>query len=685
MVGFDHYLMQIKDQLTRQSSALQVISIVGMGGIGKTTLATNVYNDPNVVDHFDVRDWATMSPSRRDVLKRFFPDDKTGSRILLTTRIADVAAYASPSRPCHQISRLSDDQSWKLLRDKVFGDEPCPLSLEEVGKTIARNCLGFPLSIVVIGGLLLNTEKTRMAWQSIAENVTSLSACQCSHILSLSYNYLPQYLKSCFLFMGVFPRNCEIRVSKLTKMWVAEGFLRNVNGQSPEDVAERCVEDLFDRSLILMSEKNSQGKIKTFRIHDLLLDFCLKEAMNEKFLQIRTSGASPFPPGLSSDRRISIHITRKLNWSLIPFAYLSCTPYIRSLICVGRCSVNSHVFSEFKLLRVLDATQVKFPKFPPQLLKLLNLRYIALMCEGDIPASIKKLWNLHTLIVVRTKHPKRKDYLPVEICNMTHLRHVSCDGAHLPHPTAVESGFYRKELVLEGLHTLSGLWNLVFTKEMLQRVQNIKKIDVGYEFSSSKDWSDYQLENLGKLHQLNALKIRWTADSNHFPSLQRLIVRWCHNLVEIPSEIGESATLSMIQLEGCKDSVLRSAKEILEKQQSYGNDDGFQVICHKRSIWRYVRKQVVAEEHACVGEKWEPYEEEFRELKILVLEELGLKHWKADSNHFPSLECLIIRWCNRLIEIPSGMGESLTLTTIELYKCNASVVALQQMKYGRSN
>ncbi|XP_073036688.1 putative late blight resistance protein homolog R1A-10 [Primulina eburnea] len=687
MVGFDEYLMQIKDQLTGQSSALEVISIVGMGGIGKSTLAMHAYNDPYVLHQFDIRAWVTISQSysirdimssildsmnksskgdqlgldvyqnlkgRRylmviddiwdtsawDDLKMMFPDDETGSRIVLTTRIADVAAYASPSGTLHQIGLLNNDHSWELLCAKVFGDDTCPLNLQEIGKTIAQNCGGLPLSIVVIGGLLSKLEMTQEVWQSVAENVTSFvfsSDDRCSAILRLSYNYLPQYLKACFLYIGIFPKNQELSVSKLTMMWVAEGFLGQAHGRSLEELAERCVDDLLDRSLILKSRKNSEGKIKAFRIHDLLLDFCIEEAKHEKFLQIIGSPAYLFSTTPASERRVSIH--KEFRRCRFNIDSMLSTSYVRSLVSLGQWPPSPDLFLRFKLLKVLHATDVVFSQFPCQVMELLNLRYIALACNGDIPASITKLWNLQTLIMVPDINLCGENYLPVEIWIMSHLRYVRCYGANFLDPTAARFDIYRKCVVLEDLQTLSGLWNFKFTEEMLQRIPNIKNIDISYDRRClmEKEWSYYQLENLGNLHQLKALKIRVVPDPSC--SVKSMFT------VHFPASL-KTLTLGGVRIPWQELAIIGSLPNL---------------------------EVLKLKDNACVGTEWEPNEDEFCQLKVLVLEGLELKHWIAESDHFPSLQRLIIRWCYCLVEIPSGFGESMTLTTIGLDECDDSV------------
>ncbi|KZV39678.1 hypothetical protein F511_22703 [Dorcoceras hygrometricum] len=690
MVGFDEYLMQIKDQLTNQSSGLEVISIAGMGGIGKSTLAAHAYNDPYVVHQFEVRAWVTVSQSysiadifsrildsmsisptgdqlglkvyqnlkgRRyliilddiwdtcawDAMKMMFPDDETGSRIMLTTRIADVAAYASPSGTLHQISLLSNDHSWELLCAKVFGNKLCcPLSLQNIGKTIAQNCGGLPLSVVVIGGLLSKLEMTQEVWRNVADNVTSFVFSgydQCSAILRLSYFHLPQYLKACFLYTGGFPKNYEISVSKLTMMWVAEGFLGQAHGRTSEELAEKCVYDLLDRSLILKSRMNSEGKIKSFRIHDLLLDFCIEEAKHEKFLQIIESPAHVLSTSPASLRRISIHRVEKLENGRFNIDSMSSTSYVRSLVSLGQWPPSSDLFLTFRLLRVLHATDVVFSKFPCQVMQLLSLRYIALSCYGDIPASITKLWNLQTLIFVPHIGMFGENYLPVEIWSMSYLRHVRCFGANFLDPAAAEFDVHRKHVVLADLQTLSGLWNFMFTEEMLQRIPNIKNIHVFYDHHClmKKGWSYYQLENLGNLHQLKSLKICVISDPSYsvnsaftfrFPaSLKTLTLGG----VRIPwHELGIVGSLPNLEVLKLKDD-------------------------------------------ACVGSEWEPNDDGFRRLKVLVLQGLELEHWRAEPDHFPCLERLVIRWCHKLVEIPSRLGESMTLTTIGLDECEDSV------------
>ncbi|XP_027177797.1 putative disease resistance RPP13-like protein 3 [Coffea eugenioides] len=340
MVGFDDEVTLLLDKLTGEEKQLEVISLVGMAGIGKTTLAKRLYNDPRVVYHFHVHGWTSglqnleVKNALHDILslitddkkslhkmtrdeigeklykrlkgkrylvviddiwdfgswstmKWYFPDDMIGSKILITSQIKDAVLEISPRNSVHFLRFLNHDESWNLFESKVFTNETCPEELMELGSEIVAKCEGLPLAIVVLAGLA-KKNKTQEWWNYINQNTTACLGGEQEKfmgILGLSYQHLPSSLKSCFLYLGSFPWNHEIPVKKLIPSWIAEGFVESNGEKKVEDVAEDYLKDLVDRSLVMVSKRRSNGGIKTFHVHDLLRDLCVQKAKDEKFLQ----------------------------------------------------------------------------------------------------------------------------------------------------------------------------------------------------------------------------------------------------------------------------------------------------------------------------------------------------------------------------------------------------------------
>ena len=168
------------------------------------------------------------------------PDNLKGSRILITSRIKEVAEHASRNILPYLLPYLKKDESWELLSKKVFQGDPCPPELEALGRQIAESCDGLPLAIVVLGGLLANKEKTYRIWSKLIGHVNSHlteDRSQCQDILALSYNHLPRHLKPCFLYLGIYPEDFEIPARQLIQLWIVEGFVQQTGNRNVEDVA----------------------------------------------------------------------------------------------------------------------------------------------------------------------------------------------------------------------------------------------------------------------------------------------------------------------------------------------------------------------------------------------------------------------------------------------------------------
>ncbi|KAG6524313.1 hypothetical protein ZIOFF_014219 [Zingiber officinale] len=309
---------------------LTVISLIGSGGLGKTTLAKIVYDKTAIIGgHFQYRAWIAVSQNYniKELLKKIIrqisvkeeqislgcqdsslnteqllnmmddsqlvqivrghlnkkryllvfddvwrtgaweslnialPPGKEGSRVIVTTRIEELSSRAR----------------------RVFEapDYNCPPELENVGREILQKCNGLPLAILTIGGLLASKpDKKLEEWKDLRDHLrlkieTNDMLLKIHQILVLSYNDLPCHLKTCFLFLGIFPEDFEIRRKGLMRRWIAEGIVSGEGGLPAEKVAERYFNQLVSRSLVQPSQFNDSGTVKSCRVHDMMLDVIL--------------------------------------------------------------------------------------------------------------------------------------------------------------------------------------------------------------------------------------------------------------------------------------------------------------------------------------------------------------------------------------------------------------------------
>lgn len=673
MIGFDEHLNHIRTALATNESRLQIIPVVGMGGIGKTTLATHVYNDAYIVERFQFRAWVSVSVEYNlreivvallqqinsnlqvnkssdgelglalykelfgrdyfvvlddmwdveawDMLKRFLPDNGNGSRILVTTRLLNLAVGFESCMP-YQVSLLSDDSSWALLLEHGLRTMYCPNDLVEIGKRIARKCGGLPLALVVIGGLLAKADKTRFAWERVEKNVTSTTANdendeQCMKILRLSYSQLPVYLKPCFLYLAIFPKNVEIRVSRLIKLWVAEGLIKPSATQSLEEVAEGYVEDLCDRNLIMVKKRGFTGKLKSCSMHDLIRDLCTREACTDEFVCIPKLDNPTISSRVKTERRLSIHsgTASEKACKVLRSATLN-----RSFLSYSEWDSRRFIARRLNLLRILDV--VDFYSME-EILRLFNSRYISCGIPRKahlVSSLVSLLWNLQTLVVPWPV------YLPSEIWNMPQLRHLKMPGINLADPLDGQ-GESDSIIVLENLQSLSTVNNFIFREQILERIPNLKKL--GIRCNATERAGVFCLKNLGSLKKLESLVIecRGTWENMAFPSsLRKLSLSYCEIPWEDMSMVGSLPNLEVLKLQ------TRAAK----------------------------------------GRMWNPNADEFSRLKLLLIDGCEMERWAADDCLFPCLEQLHLVNM-KMEEIPVEFAEIPTLQTIHLNYCTRSL------------
>ncbi|KAH6761558.1 hypothetical protein C2S52_018991 [Perilla frutescens var. hirtella] len=671
MVGFSDEFLKIKDRLKHVSGNYVVTPITGMAGIGKTTLANAIFNDLDILEHFDFRAWVTVGrkwklkeillvilaqvdadmdgmimeevTSIGDYLKErlkgkrhlivlddvwdkqvwnelnsLFADDKNGRKILITTRLDQVGRGASnPVSGIVKMQLLNKEESWDLLREKVFGDELCPYVLEKIGRKIAANCEGLPLLIVAVANLLSREERKPEYWREVAEKKNSVfmdAYGSISKVLYSSFEYLAQVLRPYFLYMGVFPRNYEIPKSKLVTLWAAEGFPEPLGWQTANDYSELCLRGLMYNNLVLLKREctiwnmTSTG-VKSCEVHVSIWHLCCKEAKKNKVFHILDRCGDDLEDGIESQRRLCFH--NNILFSLEHVHSLmeeNCASTVRSLLCFGPyCRYQLPLCFGLRLLRVLDALTIRFYEFPIEVLDLIQLRYLALTSNGELPSSISRLWSLQFLIVFRHVSMKSlaSSYMPVEIWDMKELKHLQIVGSDLPDPCGSS---------LPNLTTLLDVSALSCTESILEAIPNLRKL--GIQIESEPDGAE-PLSFFDQICYLRKLQILKFLKKLH---LSGLGYPW-----EYTSVIGLLPNLEVLKLR-----------------------------CY-----------------AFQGPIWIVEEKRFLKLGYLVIEDSDLVEWEVKDGGCPKLHSLSIKDCYLLEEIHGKFG--LNFGKIEVIDSNPLV------------
>nr|XP_027073642.1 putative late blight resistance protein homolog R1A-3 [Coffea arabica]XP_027073643.1 putative late blight resistance protein homolog R1A-3 [Coffea arabica] len=688
LVGLDDAVETITHRLIRGSKQLDIIPIVGMPGLGKTTLANKVYAAPSVRLHFHVRGWCSVSQTcskhsllvqllcslyskspheylKKDendlakklrqvllrsryllilddlwdieawnLLEKLLPNDANGSKILLTSRFQNLSSQFKPDSNPYHLRPLTDEESWTLLQKKLFDKEGCPPTLSEVGFQIAKTCRGLPLTVVLVAGILATTAQDR--WEEVAKSLSSivLDNEYCMKTLELSYSHLPDYLKPCLLYFGAFREDEVIHVRRLLRLWISEGFVQQAEGKSLEEVAYDYLVALINTSLVVVTDQRTTRSAKACQLHDLVHEFCVEKAKEESFLHIIRCWKGPFclaEP--SSHHRVWI----QSSWELKTWELMLIFPNLRCLLLFGYhafdCEEKPSRILLPKLLRVLDLGDWGFGEsFPMEVLLLVHLRYLALCGITSIPSAIVKLSRLETLIV---KHPESNIVLPNTIWDIRTLSYLRTIYGKRGFIFAV--GNLEVSPDLDHLDTL----NLAIDplsqnlQKLLTKLPSIRRLKCMRDDESRDDESREATRNCDEilvfdcLTQLESLQlIGFRGYGFNFPlNLKKLsLSENCQPWSEI-STIGKLPNLIVLKL----------------------HDSSF------------------------IGEEWVMKEGEFPNLRVLELLRLDIRNWTASSDDFCHLEKLVVRHCKKLEEVPACLGECPTLEMIQVENCSESL------------
>ncbi|WRX11627.1 hypothetical protein QQP08_004114 [Theobroma cacao] len=438
-------------------------------------------------------------------------------------------------------------------------------------------------------------------------------------ILALSYNELPFHLKPCFLYLGHYPEDSEISKKELIRLWIAEGFISpSLEGGEMlmEDVAEQYLEELINRCLVQVSRRGHRGtSVKTCRIHDLLRDLCVSKAQEENFFQI-------IQPPMNGNENRSLDLT------------VATVPKVRRIAVY------------------------------------LNERYLGIQCQGvDLPRSIGKLKNLHTLFIQVSGGAVK---IPSVLSKLQRLRHLVLTGHWRNWPVKwPEIKRCSQGNSLKNIETLKyiRIENLTENNALL-KLTNIRNL--GIQFERSEDVEAILKSPSFGLRRLRSLRMLLEG-SIPFPELEQL--SQCHHLSKLflRGQIQEDPNSSHHVLEFLPTNICK-----LTLWQSLINEDPMPVLEKLPHL-----RILILKTSSYTGTKMSCSVNGFPQLDSLHIHGSNLKEWQIEEGAMPRLRSLYLVVVPGLKMVPEGLRYITTLQEMYLHGMNRSLVERIRVRDGR--
>ncbi|CAL9185488.1 unnamed protein product [Musa hybrid cultivar] len=508
-------LMISADGSGSSNSSISTLTIFGIGGVGKTTLAQHAYHHERVKDYFHHKVWLCVSDNFNverltkeiiesltrnkcdlnnfDTLQVVVKEELTskrfllvlddvwnedslkwerfcaplrygvpGSKILVTTRSEKIAEMVG--NRIH-LGGLDEASYWKLFKKCAFGSEDAGEfpQLEAIAKKIVGRLKGLPLAARTVGGLL-KAEMNEEAWRIIAGNeIWQLPQNEegVLPVLQLSYQCLPSHLKRCFVFCSMFPKDYPFNKRELSWLWMAEGYVAQDNNMTTEDTGSRYFLELVNRSFFQEAPWGSQ-----YVMHDLIHD--LAQFISEgEFCRINDE-SKEIP---NTTRHLSATLTDGTK-----LMELSCYDKLRTLMINSKnfwfgFRVESPLFIQFeklKNIRVLKLHGCGLRELPETIGELIHLRYLDISYNCQICRLSESLCGLYNLRVLFLQ---------------------GCELQSFPH----------------GMSKLINLMHLNAADEIISKINNVGKLTSLQGLSSFKVLKDqgHEVAQLGSLQQLH--------------------------------------------------------------------------------------------------------------------------------------------------------------------------------------
>ncbi|KAF7040278.1 hypothetical protein CFC21_050191 [Triticum aestivum] len=683
-----------------------VLPVVGMGGLGKTTFAQIIYNDPDIQKHFQLRKWvcvlddfdvtaiankismstekdseSALEKLQQEISGRRYllvlddvwnrDTDKwaklkyclqqcggSGSAILMTTRDERVAQIMGTAQ-AHQLVKMDKKDLLAIFEKRAFGlNEQKPDELVQIGKEIVDRCHGSPLAAKALGSMLSN-QKSVEEWGAVLKKS---SICDEESgilpILKLSYNDLPAHMKQCFAFCAVFPKNYVINVEKLIQLWMANDFIPSEDAIRPETKGKQIFNELVSRSFFQDVNQDGSGNnyMTTCTVHDLMHDVALS-VMGKECVTIEER--------LNYMEILPYTVRHLFLSSHGPGTFLSATlketcSGIQTMLGSIDASNSVRHLSKCTSLRALQLCYYRSSGLPfvPKHLK--HLRYLDLSGNCHIKALPEEICIMYNLQTLNLSGCERLSGLPKDMKYMTGLRHLYTDGClslkcmppNLGWLTSLQTLTYFVVGCSSGCSSIGELRHMNLRGQLqLCHLENVTEADI-------------TMGNHGGKKDLTQLSFAWKNDCSEVDFHEKVLDAFTPNrglqILLVDSYRSIRFPTWMTNLSVMQDLVKLSLVSC--------------TMCDRLpQLWQLPALQVLYLERMdrlhclCIGDGGTLTSSTFPKLKELVLLDLKILNgwWEVKGRHghqllFPLLEELSIGRCNKLTNLPEPpmLGQS---------------------------
>ncbi|GLU09305.1 hypothetical protein SLE2022_261710 [Rubroshorea leprosula] len=747
VIGRENDVSKIVDLLIdpNNEESLSVISIVGMGGLGKTTLAKSVQNHEKIVRNFgktificvsevfdvkkilkemlesltkmgcSIENEAIIVGKIQDELKNenyllilddVWNEDRMKwealrgclleitknkvSRMVVTTRSENVASIMGAfGEHMYHLEGLEDEECWSIIKQRAFGGSSVPnLELEAIGRQIAKKCKGVPLVANVIGASLSNP-RDRGEWVSVNNSFDARSLLEDDRrtwtvrVLQLSFDRLPNTtLKQCFAFCSIFPPDWKIEKEMLIQLWMAEGFLQPSQGSSMEDIGDKYFNYLLSYCLFLEEERDSTGKIKSCKMHDLIHDLATYNSKSETLI-------------LKAGSESNIAHFRHLNLvdaeEIVPTNLAEVAGKLHSLFLKG--DILCKMPDSFKRLRILSCGEAYVEQLPTWIGKMKHLRYLDISRTKikELPQFIMELYSLQTL---RFMDCFRIVKQPEGVENLISLRHIYFnEDSCMPLRIGRLKDLQTLQLFVVGLQEGSRIEELGCLSQLggKLRIRQLEHVE---------NYSEAEKAKLSEKIELYELTLKWTErnteECNHDedvlaglkppPNLRNLTIE-CYGGEKCPPwmepNLSESFSLNnLVELNILRCKKLKSMPIIglssLQQLRIQGCleltriGDGvfaFPKSLRRLGIWSCPRLETIGDSIST----------------LTCLEELVLDGCRdlrpiPSVNGLSSLKKLRILECSYVVSLPSGLSSCTALQELTMVSCPNLISIFEDLK-----